>query len=122
MSRSSIPSVMAGAAPQGLLVTAGTVHLPFKSELLTTLSLPRFSRVPHLVGILATKKEDARTYAEVSRAQAALLSLSMQFARKACEKIGIEFELRSVGEAGAGIDGKGVGVDVEEAILVVNQA
>ncbi|CAD6567646.1 MAG: hypothetical protein TREMPRED_003801 [Tremellales sp. Tagirdzhanova-0007] len=97
---------MAGAAPQGLLVTAGTVHLPFKSELLTTLSLPRFSRVPHLVGILATKKEDARTYAE--------------FARKACEKIGIEFELRSVGEAGAGIDGKGVGVDVEEAILVAN--
>ena len=59
---------MASAAPQGLLVTAGKIHLPFKSELLETLSLPRFTREPHLVGILATKKEDARTYAEVGKA------------------------------------------------------
>lgn len=52
--------------PQGLLVTAGKVHTPFKTELLNTIAGERFSsRAPHLVGILATKKEDARTYAEV---------------------------------------------------------
>ena len=55
------------SAPQGLQVTAGKVHVPFKTELLSTLSSPRFaSRPPHLVGILATLKEDARMYAEVS--------------------------------------------------------
>ena len=53
--------------PQGLLVTAGKVHVPFKSELLSAMSTERFAkRPPHLVGLLATKKEDARTYAEVS--------------------------------------------------------
>ena len=53
--------------PQGLLVTAGKVHVPFKTELLNSISSERFAkRPPHLVGILATKKEDARTYAEVS--------------------------------------------------------
>lgn len=54
------------SAPQGLLVTAGKVVVPFKSELLNvTSSEPFANRPPHLVGILATKKEDARTYAEV---------------------------------------------------------
>lgn len=53
---------------QGILVTAGKVHTPFKTELLNTIGGERFAaRPPHLVGILATKKEDARTYAEVSR-------------------------------------------------------
>jgi len=52
---------------QGILVTAGKVHTPFKTELLATIAGERFAaRPPHLVGILATKKEDARTYAEVS--------------------------------------------------------
>lgn len=51
---------------QGILVTAGKVHTPFKTELLNTIGGERFAaRPPHLVGILATKKEDARTYAEV---------------------------------------------------------
>ena len=54
-------------APQGLLVTAGKVHTPFKTELLAAIAGERFAaRPPHLVGILATKKEDARTYAEVN--------------------------------------------------------
>lgn len=54
------------SAPQGLLVTAGKVHTPFKTELIETIASPRFQkRAPHLVGILATKKEDAKTYAEV---------------------------------------------------------
>jgi hypothetical protein len=54
---------------QGILVTAGKVHTPFKTELLNTIGGERFAaRPPHLVGILATKKEDARTYAEVSKA------------------------------------------------------
>jgi len=54
---------------QGILVTAGKVHTPFKTELLNTIGGERFAaRAPHLVGILATKKEDARTYAEVCKA------------------------------------------------------
>lgn len=44
----------------------------------------------------------------------------MQFTKKACEQIGINFELRLVGEARAGLDGEGVGIDVEEAILEVS--
>lgn len=55
------------SAPQGIQITAGKVHVPFKSELLGVLGSDKFAkRAPHLVGILATKKEDARTYAEVS--------------------------------------------------------
>lgn len=54
-------------APQGLLVTAGKVHTPFKTELLNTIASEKFAkRPPQLVGILATKKEDAKFYAEVS--------------------------------------------------------
>lgn len=60
---------MATEQPQGLLVTAGKVHTPFKTELLSAIAGERFAaRAPHLVGILATKKEDARTYAEVNPA------------------------------------------------------
>ncbi|GFZ47479.1 Methylenetetrahydrofolate dehydrogenase [NAD(+)] [Saitozyma sp. JCM 24511] len=95
------------SAPQGLLVTASKVHVPFKTELLSEMAEPRFAkRPPHLVGILATSKEDARTYAE--------------FTKKACEQIGINFELRLVGEARVGLDGEGVGIDVEEAVLEAN--
>ncbi|ORX39015.1 methylenetetrahydrofolate dehydrogenase [Kockovaella imperatae] len=98
---------MADTAPQGLLVTAGKVHVPFKTELLNTLASPRFStKPPHLVGILATRKEDARTYAE--------------FTKRSCEQVGITFELRLVGEAREGMDHGGVGIDVEEAILEAN--
>jgi hypothetical protein len=46
------------------------VHTSVKTELLNTLSQPEFSentgRIPKLVGILATDKEDAASYAEVS--------------------------------------------------------
>ncbi|WVQ81464.1 hypothetical protein IAT38_003588 [Cryptococcus sp. DSM 104549] len=92
---------------QGLLITAGKVHTPFKTELLASMASPRFSsRPPHLVGILATKKEDARTYAE--------------FTKRACEQIGVNYELRLVGEAREGLDGEGVGIEVEEAIMEAN--
>lgn len=57
---------------QGILVPASKVHTAVKGELLNTLALPEFTegtgRVPRLVGILATDKEDAANYAEVSRA------------------------------------------------------
>jgi hypothetical protein len=60
---------------QGILVTAGKVHTPFKTELLNTIGGERFAaRPPHLVGILATKKEDARTYAEVCKADRPIYS------------------------------------------------
>ena len=72
---------------QGILVPASKVHTAVKTELLNTLSQPEFTegdsnsgsnsasgaegkgkgRVPKLVGILATDKEDAASYAEVSR-------------------------------------------------------
>lgn len=74
LAQSTLPRVTmsaseTAAAPQGVLVTAGKVHVPFKAELLSTIAEPRFQkRAPHLVGILATKKEDARSYAEVGRA------------------------------------------------------
>lgn len=44
----------------------------------------------------------------------------VQFTKKACEQIGINFELRLVGDARKGLDGEGVGIDVEEAILEVS--
>jgi hypothetical protein len=75
---------------QGILVTAGKVHTPFKTELLNTIGGERFAaRPPHLVGILATKKEDARTYAEVSKADSPIYSpqlpKSREFRREADE-------------------------------------
>ena len=45
-----------------------------------------------------------------------------QFTKKACQQIGINFELRFVGEAREGMDGEGVGIDVEEAVLEVSLA
>jgi 5,10-methylene-tetrahydrofolate dehydrogenase/methenyl tetrahydrofolate cyclohydrolase len=56
------------STPQGVQITASKVHVPFKTELINEIASPRFAgRAPHLVGILATDKEDARTYAEVGR-------------------------------------------------------
>ena len=67
-------SKIMSSSNQGILVTAGKVHTPFKTELLNTIAGERFAaRPPHLVGILATKKEDARTYAEVCYAPIAVL-------------------------------------------------
>jgi len=64
-------------------VTAGKVHTPFKTELLNTIGGERFAaRPPHLVGILATKKEDARTYAEVSKADSPTFAHSIQGAQR----------------------------------------
>jgi hypothetical protein len=72
---SDAPVIQAKPAPkprvpgQGILVPASKVHTATKTELLQTLSLPEFNdgegRVPKLVGILATGKEDAENYAEV---------------------------------------------------------
>lgn len=44
-----------------------------------------------------------------------------QFTKRACEQIGINFELRLVGQAREGMDGAGVGIGVEEAILEANE-
>nr|XP_019009732.1 uncharacterized protein I206_05292 [Kwoniella pini CBS 10737]OCF48513.1 hypothetical protein I206_05292 [Kwoniella pini CBS 10737] len=93
--------------PQGILITANKVHTSFKTELLTTIgNSEKFNKKsPYLIGILSTKKEDAKIYSE--------------FTKKACEQIGINFEIRLVGEAREGLDGKGIGIDVEEAILEI---
>ncbi|KAI5449847.1 Methylenetetrahydrofolate dehydrogenase [NAD(+)] [Naganishia albida] len=99
----------------GILIPASKVHQATKTELLNILSADKsFSaheeggRVPKLVGVLATEKEDARNYAE--------------FTRKSCESLGIAYELRLVGAARAQLgDAPDVGIDVEEAILEANE-
>ncbi|KAJ9111017.1 hypothetical protein QFC22_006613 [Naganishia vaughanmartiniae] len=96
----------------GILIPASKVHQATKTELLGVLaSDPSFKReggrVPRLVGILATEKEDARSYAE--------------FTRKSCESLGIEYELRLVGPARRTLgDQPNVSIGVEEAILEAN--
>lgn len=107
---------------QGILVPASKVHTSVKTELLNTLSQAEFSeaersegeregqrgRVPKLVGILATDKEDAANYAE--------------FTRKSCTSLGIQYELRLVGAARKDQgDQPGVEIGVEEAILEANE-
>lgn len=102
----------------GLLVPASKIHTSYKTELLNTLASPEFTtgqqvdgragREPKLVGILATKKDDAKFYSE--------------FTRRSCEQLGINFELRLVGEAREGLgDVEGVEVGVEEAVLEANE-
>lgn len=79
VSSATMSSTASNAAPakpasqpgQGILVPASKVHTSIKSELLSTLDSAEFNptqggRVPKLVGILATDKEDAESYAEVS--------------------------------------------------------
>jgi hypothetical protein len=78
MSSSTAAAAATAAASKeghGVLVPASKIHTSFKTELLNTLASPEFTsgqvkdskpgREPKLVGILATKKEDARAYAEV---------------------------------------------------------
>lgn len=70
----------AAAAPEGSgrLLSASEIHSHYRKELLDALGAPEFvsghelggwrkGREPKLVGILATKKEDAKAYAEVGR-------------------------------------------------------
>jgi methylenetetrahydrofolate dehydrogenase (NAD+) len=74
-SSSSTAAAAASKEGHGVLVPASKIHTSFKTELLNTLASPEFTsgqvkdgkpgREPKLVGILATKKEDARAYAEV---------------------------------------------------------
>ncbi|KAJ9105778.1 hypothetical protein QFC20_004265 [Naganishia adeliensis] len=97
----------------GILIPASKVHQATKTELLNVLATDKSfavegGRVPKLVGILATEKEDARNYAE--------------FTRKSCESLGITYELRLVGAARAQLgDAPNVSIDVEEAILEANE-
>ncbi|KAJ9093180.1 hypothetical protein QFC21_006497 [Naganishia friedmannii] len=114
---SAAAAVVAPAKPAqpegaGILIPASKVHQATKTELLGVLaSDPSFQReggrVPRLVGILATEKEDARSYAD--------------FTRKSCESLGIEYELRLVGPARRSLgDQPNVSIGVEEAILEAN--
>ncbi|KAJ9105593.1 hypothetical protein QFC19_003575 [Naganishia cerealis] len=118
---SAAPAVATPATPAakpiqpegaGILIPASKVHQATKTELLGVLaSDPSFSgetgKIPKLVGILATEKEDARSYAE--------------FTRKSCESLGIAYELRLVGPARRSLgDQPNVSIGVEEAILEAN--
>lgn len=54
----------------GILISASKIHTAFKTELLQTIASPEFDpkqgKAPTLVGILATKKDDAKAYSDVS--------------------------------------------------------
>ncbi|GHJ89121.1 hypothetical protein NliqN6_5523 [Naganishia liquefaciens] len=121
---SSAPIPAGGDAPKkpavvqpegaGIMIPASKVHQATKAELLAWLDREdgfkreKGGRVPRLVGVLATEKEDARNYAE--------------FTRKSCESLGIEYELRQVGAARQSLgDQPNVSIGVEEAILEANE-
>ena len=102
------PDLVPASAPKGILLKADTIAEPFLAEVKASLanSVSR-SRVPKLVGILATTNAPSRSYAE--------------FTRKQCVALGIEFELREVGPALKGAnEGSADGDGVEEAIIEAN--
>ncbi|GAA5910633.1 methylenetetrahydrofolate dehydrogenase (NAD(+)) [Sporobolomyces salmoneus] len=93
------------AETTAVTVTGEQIAKPFRSAIQTTTS--SLSPRPKLVGILANSSSPSRAYAS--------------WTAKACEAVGIEYELREVG-----INGKAEGEtaeqgEVEEAILEANE-
>lgn len=93
-------------APKGIFLKADTIAEPFLTEVKASLANLTRSRVPKLVGILATANAPSRRYAE--------------FTRKQCDGLGIVFELREVGAALPDGAGSADGDGVEEAIIEAN--
>jgi len=95
----SLPEDTSG---KGLLMKADTIAATYENELSS--NLQNCSRPLKLVGILSTSSAPSRSYAE--------------FTKKQCEKLGVTFDLRSVGAAADSNLGEGEGV--EEAIIEAN--
>lgn len=92
------------SAPVCRTVTGEAVAAPFRQAIVSTTSTA--SPKPKLVGILANTNAPSRAYAA--------------WTAKACQAVGIEYELREIG-AQEGGDGTASQQDVEEAILEANQ-
>ncbi|KAF4619336.1 hypothetical protein D9613_004972 [Agrocybe pediades] len=88
---------------KGLLLKADPIAAAFRDEVKA--SLPKCTRPPKLIGILATSAAPSKNYAE--------------FTRRQCEELGVEFVLKTVGAAASPDLGEGEGV--EEAILEANE-
>lgn len=87
-------------------VTGESVAKPFRAAIIATTSTA--SPRPKLVGILANSSAPSRAYA--------------QWTAKACEAVGIEYELREIGQAASEGQEEGTAEqgEVEEAILEAN--
>ncbi|GAA5899034.1 hypothetical protein JCM6882_004597 [Rhodosporidiobolus microsporus] len=106
---------MASAAPAtkapapenaAITVTGEAVAKPFRSDL--TAAVSALATKPKLVGILANSSPPSRAYAS--------------WTAKACEAVGIEYELREVGIVAEGAtEGTAEQGEVEEAILAANE-
>ncbi|UZJ55490.1 hypothetical protein CBS101457_004810 [Exobasidium rhododendri] len=116
----------AGAAEYpGKLISAASIASPFQSEISKTIATRRSQgkRIPRLVGILATPSPPSVAYAE--------------WTKKACEQVGIEFEIWKTwedAEEGTSRDGEvemegieedralstDLEADVEELIIAAN--
>lgn len=90
-------------APVCATVTGEAVAKPFRASIVATTSVA--SPKPKLVGLLATGNAPSRAYA--------------QWTAKACEAVGIEYELREIGKR-EGEEGTAEQGEVEEAILEAN--
>ncbi|ORY90183.1 methylenetetrahydrofolate dehydrogenase [Leucosporidium creatinivorum] len=90
-------------APVCATVTGEAVAKPFRASIVATTSVA--SPKPKLVGLLATASAPSRAYA--------------QWTAKACEAVGIEYELREIGKR-EGEEGTAEQGEVEEAILEAN--
>ncbi|BGP12263.1 hypothetical protein JCM10213_000043 [Rhodosporidiobolus nylandii] len=107
---SSAPPSTAPKAPApetaAVTVTGEAVAKPFRSALVDAVS--KLSVKPKLVGILANSSAPSRAYAS--------------WTAKACEAVGITYELREVGIVAEGAtEGTAEQGEVEEAILAANE-
>ncbi|GAA6010206.1 hypothetical protein JCM10207_005666 [Rhodosporidiobolus poonsookiae] len=106
----STPAAAPAKAPApenaAITITGEAVAKPFRTDLIASVSaLPTR---PKLVGILANSSSPSRAYAS--------------WTAKACEAVGIEYELREVGIVAEGAtEGTAEQGEVEEAILRANE-
>jgi methylenetetrahydrofolate dehydrogenase (NAD+) len=100
----SRPAPTATEPPICATVTGEAVAKPFRAAIIATTSTA--SPRPKLVGLLANSNPPSRAYA--------------QWTAKACEAVGIDYELREIGKAVEGEEGTAEQGEVEEAILEAN--
>ena len=88
---------------KGVLLKADAIAETFRTEIKSALS--NASRPPKLVGILATSASPSKFYAD--------------FTKKQCDALGVEFVLRTTGQAAD--ESLAPGEGVEEAIIEANE-
>lgn len=91
------------AEGKGVLLKADAIAETFRTEIKSALS--NATRPPKLVGILATSASPSKFYSE--------------FTKKQCDALGVEFVLRTTGQAAD--ESLAPGEGVEEAIIEANE-